>query len=58
MELQNSLSNPSQMIWVIILGIVPTSGGGLAFYAGLQRLPVVNASIITTFDPVVATTLG
>ena len=58
MELRHSLANPTKMVWLVILGIVPTLGGGLAFYAGLQRLPAVNASIVATFEPVVATTLG
>lgn len=58
MELRHSLTNPTIMVWLLILGIVPTLGGGLAFYAGLQRLPAVNASIVATFEPVVATTLG
>ena len=57
-ELRHSLTNPTLMVWLVILGIVPTLGGGLAFYAGLQRLPAVNASIVATFEPVVATTLG
>jgi drug/metabolite transporter (DMT)-like permease len=39
-------------------GYVPTLGGGLAFYAGLQRLPAVITSIMATLEPVVATTLG
>jgi RarD protein len=58
MELRQSLTNPTIMVWLLILGIVPTLGGGLAFYAGLQRLPAVNASIVATFEPVVATALG
>jgi drug/metabolite transporter (DMT)-like permease len=41
-----------------MLGIIPSSGGGLAFYAGLQRLPAVNMSITVTIEPVVAITLG
>ncbi len=57
-ELTKSIMNTPVTIWLIILGIVPTLGGGLAFYAGLQRLPAVNASITATFEPVVATTLG
>jgi drug/metabolite transporter (DMT)-like permease len=33
MELRHSLANPTIMVWLVILGIVPTLGGGLAFYA-------------------------
>jgi drug/metabolite transporter (DMT)-like permease len=58
MGLRHSLANPTMMVWLVILGIVPTLGGGLAFYAGLQRLPAVNPSIMATLEPVVATTLG
>jgi drug/metabolite transporter (DMT)-like permease len=58
MELRHSLANPTIMVWLVILGIVSTMVGGLAFYAGLQRLPAVNASTMATLEPVVATTLG
>jgi DME family drug/metabolite transporter len=57
-ELQGSISNPNAMLWLFLLGIGPTLGGSLAFYAGLQRLPAVNASIVATFEPVVAASLG
>ena len=57
-SLNSSLSSPSTLILLILLGLVPTLGGGLAFYAGLQRISAVNASIVATFEPVVATTLG
>ena len=35
------------MVWLVILGIIPTLGGGLAFYAGLQKPPAVNGNIGT-----------
>lgn len=57
-QLAQTLTNLPAMFWLVLLGIIPTLGGGLAFYAGLQRLPAVNASIVATFEPVVATTLG
>lgn len=53
-----SISTPSVSIWLILLGIIPTLGGGLAFYTGLQKIPAVNASIVATFEPLVATFLG
>jgi DME family drug/metabolite transporter len=56
--LSQTLATPSTSFWLLMLGIIPTLGGGLAFYAGLQRIPAVNASIVATFEPVVATTLG
>jgi len=57
-SLSNTLSEPRTAMILVLLGIVPTLGGGLAFYAGLQRIPAVNASIVATFEPVVAITLG
>ena len=58
MELRHSLANPPMMVWLVSLGNVSTLGGGLAFYAELQRLPAVITSIMATLEPVVATTLG
>ncbi len=58
MELRHFQANPTIMVWLVILCILPTLGGGLAFNAGLQRLPAVNTSIMATLEPVVATTLG
>lgn len=57
-ELMQTITNPSAIIWLILLGIIPTLGGGLAFYSGLQKIPAVNASIVATFEPVVAIILG
>ena len=44
--------------WLILLGILPTLGGSLAFNAGLQRIPATNASIVATFEPLIAVILG
>ena len=57
-SLSHALSEPRTALILVLLGIVPTLGGGLAFYAGLQRIPAVNASIVATFEPVVAIALG
>jgi RarD protein len=57
-SLSHTLSEPRTALILVLLGIVPTLGGGLAFYAGLQRIPAVNASIVATFEPVVAIALG
>lgn len=57
-QLRITLATPSVSIWLLVLGVVPTLGGGLAFYAGLQKVPAVNASITATFEPVVAVILG
>ena len=47
MESRHSRANPTIMVWLVILGIIPTLGGGLAFYAGLQKPPAVNGNIGT-----------
>lgn len=57
-QLRITLTTPSVSIWLLVLGIVPTLGGGLVFYTGLQKVPAVNASIVATFEPVVAVILG
>jgi drug/metabolite transporter (DMT)-like permease len=52
------ISSPAVMVWLIILGIVPTLGGAVAFNTGLKYLPASNASIVATLEPVIATLLG
>jgi drug/metabolite transporter, DME family len=51
-------TTPAVIIWLVILGVVPTLGGAVAFNAGLNYLPASSASIIATLEPVVAITLG
>ena len=57
-SLTQTIYSPATSLVLLLLGIIPTLGGGLAFYAGLQKIPAVNASIVATFEPVVATVLG
>lgn len=52
------LAHPSTLFWLMMLGVVPTLGGGLAFNLGLRRVPASNASIIATLEPVIAAVLG
>jgi DME family drug/metabolite transporter len=57
-QMRITITTPSLSIWLLLLGVLPTLGGGLAFYSGLQKIPAVNASIVATFEPFVATVLG
>jgi DME family drug/metabolite transporter len=57
-QMRMTITTPSLSIWLLLLGVIPTLGGGLAFYSGLQKIPAVNASIVATFEPLVATALG
>lgn len=56
--LARALTHPSTLFWLVMLGLVPTLGGGLAFNLGLRRVPASNASIIATLEPVIAAALG
>jgi DME family drug/metabolite transporter len=52
------LSTPLLIFWLVILGVLPTLGGAVAFNAGLNNLPASTASVIATLEPVIATLLG
>ena len=52
------LTSPALALWLLILGLIPTLGGGIAFNAGLHHIPASNASIIATLEPVIAAALG
>jgi len=56
--LARALTTPSLLFWLLILGLVPTLGGGLAFNAALRLVPASNASIVATLEPAIATLLG
>ncbi len=43
---------------LILLAVGPTLGGGLAYAAGVQRLPVSVASLLATLEPALATVFG
>jgi drug/metabolite transporter (DMT)-like permease len=49
---------PTAFPWLILLGIIPTLGGSLAFNLGLQRISATNASIVATLEPLIAILLG
>jgi len=57
-ELIRAVTTPGIFLWLLILGMIPTLGGGIAFNAGLQKVPASNASIIATLEPAIATLLG
>lgn len=56
--LARALTDLPTLFWLVMLGLVPTLGGGLAFNLGLRRVPASNASIIATLEPVIAAALG
>jgi len=49
---------PDTLFWLLMLALVPTLGGGVAFNAALRRIPASSASIVATLEPVIATLLG
>jgi len=56
--LTQAVSTPQTLILLLLLGLVPTLGGGVAFNAGLRRVTASSASIVATLEPVVAMLLG
>ena len=52
------IPSPTALLWLVLLGIIPTLGGSLAFNLGLQRIPATNASIVATLEPLIAILLG
>jgi len=57
-DLGRALASPSALLWLFLLGLVPTLGGGLAFNEALRLVPASSASIIATLEPAIATILG
>jgi len=56
--LLRALTTPTLLFWLVMLGLVPTLGGGLAFNLGLRRVPASSASVVATLEPVIAAALG
>jgi DME family drug/metabolite transporter len=52
------LTTPPVLFWLLMLGLVPTLGGGVAFNAALRLVPASNASIVATVEPAIAALLG
>jgi DME family drug/metabolite transporter len=57
-DLIRALSTLPSFSWLLMLGLVPTLGGGVAFNAALRRIPASSASIVATLEPAIATFLG
>lgn len=57
-ELAHIVSDPAIVLWLLVMGLGPTLGGGLAFNAALRRVPASNASVVATLEPFVAALLG
>lgn len=57
-EVLRPLTSPGLALWLLILGLIPTLGGGVAFNAGLHHVSASNASIVATLEPVIAALLG
>jgi DME family drug/metabolite transporter len=56
--LLRALTTPTLLFWLVMLGLIPTLGGGLAFNLGLRRVPASSASVVATLEPVIAAALG
>ncbi len=52
------LRSPWLLGGVVLVALGPTLGGGLAYAAGVQRLPVSIASLVATLEPALATLFG
>lgn len=57
-DLVRAVTTPAALFWLLMLALVPTLGGGVAFNAALRRIPASSASIVATLEPVIATLLG
>lgn len=57
-DLALAVTTPPALFWLLMLALVPTLGGGVAFNAALRRIPASSASIVATLEPVIATFLG
>ena len=53
-----ALTVPIILFWLLMLGLIPTLVGGVAFNAALRRIPASDASIVATLEPVIAALLG
>ena len=57
-DLVLGVSNLSVIFWLLVLGLVPTLVGGVAFNAALRVAPASEVSIVATLEPVIAAFLG
>lgn len=54
----SALAQPGAWLWLALLIGGPTCGAGAAFAAGVRYVPVSNASIIATLEPLIAAVLA
>jgi DME family drug/metabolite transporter len=54
----SSLARPGAWLWLGLLVAGPTLGAGAAFAAGVRHVPVSNASVIATLEPLIAALLA
>jgi DME family drug/metabolite transporter len=57
-DVVGALTTPAAIFWLLMLGLIPTLVGGVAFNAALRRVPASDASIVATLEPVIAALLG
>ncbi|MDY7075937.1 MAG: EamA family transporter [Chloroflexota bacterium] len=57
-DVGRALTTPAILFWLLMLGLIPTLVGGVAFNAALRRIPASDASIVATLEPVIAALLG
>jgi DME family drug/metabolite transporter len=57
-HLLHAATSPASVFWLLMLGLVPTLGGGVAFNGALRRVEASSASIVATLEPAVAALLG
>ncbi|MBN1890895.1 MAG: EamA family transporter [Thermoflexales bacterium] len=54
----SSLAQPGAWLWLALLIVGPTLGAGASFAAGVRHVPVSNASVIATLEPLIAALLA
>jgi DME family drug/metabolite transporter len=57
-DVSRAVTTPGAMVWLLALGLGPSLGGALLYAAGLAELPASVASIVASFEPVVASALA
>lgn len=53
-----SLAQPGAWLWLSLLIAGPTVGAGVAFAAGVRHVPVSNASVMASLEPLIAALLA
>ncbi len=57
-DVVRAVTSPVILFWLLMLGLVPTLVGGVAFNAALRRVSASDASIVATLEPAIAALLG